>query len=79
MAKQHRGSLGADPADAEHRSTRRCEYDKPVAFVQWTPLATLRYFEDLSRQEIATVLQLPESVVKSRLYEARKELARRLA
>ena len=34
----------------------------------------LRYGEDLSRDEIAHVLDLPPSVVKSRLYEAMKRL-----
>lgn len=34
----------------------------------------LRYSQALSREEIATVLDLPESVVKSRLYEAVKKL-----
>ena len=38
----------------------------------------LRYFEDLSRKEIAEVLELSESVVKSRLFEARKELRWRM-
>ncbi|MHC4990756.1 MAG: RNA polymerase sigma factor [Planctomycetota bacterium] len=39
---------------------------------------TLRYFEDLNRKEIAEVLELSESVVKSRLFEARRELRRLL-
>ncbi|MHC5109763.1 MAG: RNA polymerase sigma factor, partial [Planctomycetota bacterium] len=34
----------------------------------------LRYVEDLSRSEIASVLDLPESVVKSRLFEGLKKL-----
>ena len=34
----------------------------------------LRYGEDLGREEIALVLDLPPSVVKSRLYEAMKRL-----
>lgn len=34
----------------------------------------LRYVEDLSRGEIAEVLDLPESVVKSRLFEGLKKL-----
>lgn len=34
----------------------------------------LRYGEDLGREEIAVVLDLPPSVVKSRLYEAMKRL-----
>ena len=38
----------------------------------------LRYFEDLSRGEIAQVLGLPVSLVKSRLFEARQKLKERL-
>lgn len=34
----------------------------------------LRYAEDLSRAEIAEILELPESVVKSRLFEGLKRL-----
>jgi RNA polymerase sigma-70 factor (ECF subfamily) len=34
----------------------------------------LRYVEDLSRSEIAQVLDLPESVVKSRIFEGLKRL-----
>lgn len=34
----------------------------------------LRYFENLPRKEIGAVLDLPESVVKSRLYEGMKKL-----
>ena len=34
----------------------------------------LRYVEDLSRAEIAEVLELPEAVVKSRLFEGLKKL-----
>lgn len=34
----------------------------------------LRYVEDLSRAEIAEVLEIPESVVKSRLFEGMKRL-----
>jgi RNA polymerase sigma-70 factor (ECF subfamily) len=36
----------------------------------------LRYVEDLSRAEIAEVLEVPESVVKSRLFEGLKTLRR---
>ena len=34
----------------------------------------LRYAEGLSRAEIACVLEVPESVVKSRLFEGLKKL-----
>jgi RNA polymerase sigma-70 factor (ECF subfamily) len=39
----------------------------------------LRYVEDLSRTEIAEVLEVPESVVKSRLFEGLKRLRERAA
>ncbi len=38
----------------------------------------LRYFEDLGRKEIAEILELNESVVKSRLFEARQKLREQL-
>ena len=38
----------------------------------------LRYFEELSRQEMAEVLELPASVIKSRLFEAFQKLRERL-
>jgi len=34
----------------------------------------LRYVEDLSRTEIAEVLDIPESVVKSRIFEGLEKL-----
>ena len=40
---------------------------------------TLRFFDDLNRKEIAEVLELTESVVKSRLFEGARELRRRMA
>ena len=42
-------------------------------------LLQLRYVEDLQREEIATILDLPVSVVKSRLYEAVARLRARRA
>lgn len=39
---------------------------------------TLRYFQDLTRREIAEVLDLSETGVKERLVQARQELARKL-
>lgn len=38
----------------------------------------LRYFGDLARKEIAEILELSESVVKSRLFEARQKLREQL-
>ncbi len=39
----------------------------------------LRYVEDLARAEIAEVLDVPESVVKSRLFESMKRLREQVA
>ncbi len=39
----------------------------------------LRYTEDLSRAEIALVLEIPENLVKSRLFEAMKKLRTELS
>ena len=39
----------------------------------------LRYFESLARREIAEVLELSDSVVKSRLFEARRQLQRMIS
>jgi RNA polymerase sigma-70 factor (ECF subfamily) len=39
----------------------------------------LRYVEDLSRAEIAEVLEIPESLVKSRLFEGLKRLREQVA
>lgn len=41
-------------------------------------LLELRYGEDLSRESIATITGLPQSVVKSRLYEGLEKLRERL-
>jgi len=38
----------------------------------------LRYADDLSRAEIAKIIDLPESIVKSRLFEGMKQLRSRL-
>ena len=31
------GTIPADPDDHENRTTRRCEHDRPIGFVQMTP------------------------------------------
>lgn len=42
-------------------------------------VVVLKYFNHFSETEIATVLALPQTTVKSRLYTARQRLAERLA
>jgi len=39
-------------------------------------ILTLSFLDDLSTREIATVLEIPEGTVKSRLFKARRELRR---
>jgi RNA polymerase sigma-70 factor (ECF subfamily) len=60
------------------------ERSRLVELVQELPEAQrevlrLRYVEELSRGEIALVLEVPESAVKSRLFEALKRLRERAA
>lgn len=46
---------------------------------QHNEILRLRYYGDLSYQELADVLEIPRGTVMSRLYLARKALARELA
>ena len=39
----------------------------------------LRHYQELSYEEIGRVLDIPDATVKSRLFEARERLRRRLA
>ena len=41
---------------------------------KYKPVLCLKYFEQMSYQEIAAVLNIPEKKVKSRLFDARKAL-----
>ena len=55
-------------ADAVHRSLMTLETDYRVVLV-------LRYFVDLTQEQVAEVLDVPVGTVKSRLSRARAELA----
>jgi RNA polymerase sigma factor (sigma-70 family) len=68
----------ADPAQAALESERR---DELQAFLQRLPVKyrsalVLRYWYDLSHEEIAAVLDLTAPLVKSRLHRGRELLAR---
>ena len=57
----------------DERQSRLSELVADLPEIQREALR-LRYVEELSRQEIAEVLEVPESVVKSRLFEGIKRL-----
>ena len=63
-AEMERRVLGAALADALSRI--RSEYREAIV---------LRYQQDLTVEEIASVLQLPEGTIKTHLHRGRKELA----
>lgn len=46
---------------------------------EYRAVVVLRHFEDLSYEEIATTLRIPEKTVKSRLFSARRQLGLTLA
>ncbi len=50
------------------RALRELAFDQRLVIV-------LRYFNDMSYQEMSVILSLPEKTVKSRLYSARQNLA----
>jgi len=88
--RKHRASLGldehrvADPApSAEHRidqdqainSMRRAIQ---TLSVEHREIISMRHFQDLSYAEMSELLGVPQGTVMSRLYRARKVLARAL-
>ncbi|MGB0715046.1 MAG: RNA polymerase sigma factor [Phycisphaerae bacterium] len=71
--------LGAALTGQLTRLARKEANEELVAMVSTLPEAyqevlRLRYVEELPRSEIATILELSESVVKSRLFEGLKKL-----
>ena len=79
-----RDSRWASPRTGPRTALLRNEwYDRLRGLVETMPehhreVLILRYFEDLDRGEIAEILELSESVVKSRLFEARRKLREHL-
>lgn len=94
LRKRRNGRVGAGPVAGESRWTsprtgprtaalRNEWYERLHELVDTMPehhreVLILRYFEDLGRKEIAEILELSESVVKSRLFEARQKLREQL-
>ncbi|HNQ23706.1 MAG TPA: sigma-70 family RNA polymerase sigma factor [Phycisphaerae bacterium] len=71
--------LGRDATGQLTRLVRREEQAKLAELVACLPLEyrevlSLRYVEGLTRAEIAEVLEIPESLVKSRLFTGLREL-----
>jgi RNA polymerase sigma-70 factor (ECF subfamily) len=71
--------LGADQTGNLTRLVRREQRSRVAHLVEALPadqreVLRMRYVEKLPRAEIAYVLDLPESVVKSRLFEGSKKL-----
>jgi RNA polymerase sigma-70 factor (ECF subfamily) len=60
--------------DAKRQSIRIESALRELAFDQRIVIV-LRYFNDMSYQEMSAILSLPEKTVKSRLYSARQNLA----
>lgn len=60
--------------DAKRQSNRIEIALRELAFDQRIVIV-LRYFNDMSYQEMSAILSLPEKTVKSRLYSARQNLA----
>jgi RNA polymerase sigma-70 factor (ECF subfamily) len=65
-----------DPLEAVHASEVRTRVQTAVAKLPrgQREVIVLRHFADMSYQDIADVLGVPEKTVKSRLYEARQQL-----
>lgn len=74
----------ADPADGPEESLAKSETREQLSGLtrslapQERAVIVLRYWYDLSYEEIAGTLSMTESAVKSRLHRARKALAQRL-
>ena len=68
------------PLSALFRREREAQLAREIETLtaEQREVLTLRSAEGLSRREVADVLELSESVVKSRLYEALKRLRQRL-
>lgn len=60
--------------DAKRQSSRIESALRELAFDQRIVIV-LRYFNDMTYQEMSAILSLPEKTVKSRLYSARQNLA----
>ena len=69
---------GPSTAFARREQEERLREHLAALAPECAEVLVLRYFEDLSREEIAEVMGLSESVVKSRLFKGREDLRRRM-
>lgn len=73
-------SEGDTPQDSAQASQLRDEVQATLMELNEDQRAviTLRYFSDFSYADIAAILRVPQRTVKSRLYEARRQMRDRL-
>jgi len=73
-SRMSRGSTGVSTRFARDEAKSRLSHLVNALPVKYREVLRLRYADDLSRAEIAEVLEISESVVKSRLFEGLKKL-----
>jgi RNA polymerase sigma-70 factor (ECF subfamily) len=69
-----RGQMPDEEFEANRQSARIEQALHDLSFEQRVVIV-LRYFNDMSYQEMSDILSIPEKTVKSRLYSARQNLA----
>ena len=71
-------TVSTDPTPSEETSLREARRQIQDALMELTPeyrqVIVLRHYQNLSYEEIATVVGIPEKTVKSRLFTARQRL-----
>jgi RNA polymerase sigma-70 factor (ECF subfamily) len=69
-----------DPAEAQERRDRAAHLRQALAELppHYRAVIELRHFQDLSYEEMSRALALPLSDIKTHLFRARRQLARRL-
>jgi RNA polymerase sigma-70 factor (ECF subfamily) len=75
-----RAPAGSDPAEAHEQAESAAALRDAIARLppRYRAVIELRHFHDMTYDEIAAVLKLPLSDVKSHLFRARKQLAESL-
>ena len=70
---------GADSAALQGDAERMLQAGLAALDEEHRQIILMRDLEDMSYEEIASILELPKGTVKSRLHRARTELARQLS
>ena len=75
-------AASSDPTPSEDRSLTEMQEQIQEALMELTPeyreVIVLRHYQNLSYQEIAAIVGVPEKTVKSRLFTARQRLGSQL-